>query len=71
MDRGDGSRGRSSRRITLPYYKMGRTLGIGSFGKVKLGVHTLTGVKVAIKILDRQTIDNCEAGKGTTRFDFA
>ena len=35
---------------------MGKTLGIGSFGKVKLAEHALTGHKVAIKILNRKKI---------------
>ncbi|XP_073132041.1 SNF1-related protein kinase catalytic subunit alpha KIN10-like isoform X1 [Henckelia pumila] len=63
MDGGSsGRRGKSSRNV-LPRYKLGKTLGIGAFGKVKLAVHSLTGLKVAIKILDRQSIDNSEAEK--------
>ncbi|KZV27376.1 hypothetical protein F511_02485 [Dorcoceras hygrometricum] len=63
MDGGSSGRcGRSSRNV-LPCYKLGRTLGIGAFGKVKLAVHTLTGLKVAIKILDRRSIDSSEAEK--------
>ncbi|KAJ3278136.1 hypothetical protein HK104_002612 [Borealophlyctis nickersoniae] len=34
-------------------YVFGRTLGEGTFGKVKLGVHKLTGQEVAIKIVDK------------------
>lgn len=34
-------------------YTIGKTLGEGSFGKVKAGVHNLTGVPVAIKIVDK------------------
>ncbi len=30
-------------------YALGRTLGKGAFGWVKLGVHDKTGVKVAVK----------------------
>lgn len=37
-------------------YEMGRTLGEGHFGKVKLARHTDTGRTFAIKILDRQRI---------------
>ncbi|XP_024524195.1 SNF1-related protein kinase catalytic subunit alpha KIN10 [Selaginella moellendorffii] len=37
-------------------YKMGKTLGIGSFGKVKVAEHIPTGHKVAIKILNRRKI---------------
>ncbi|XP_057786202.1 SNF1-related protein kinase catalytic subunit alpha KIN10-like [Salvia miltiorrhiza] len=51
------SRRRRSSHNEIPHYKIGKTLGIGAFGKVKLAVHTLTGIKVAIKILDRLTID--------------
>lgn len=37
-------------------YRIGKTLGIGSFGKVKIAEHILTGHKVAIKILNRKKI---------------
>lgn len=34
----------------------GKTLGEGTFGKVKVGNHTITGEKVAIKILEKVKI---------------
>lgn len=34
----------------------GKTLGEGTFGKVKGAVHTLTGEKVAVKILEKDRI---------------
>lgn len=37
-------------------YLLGKTLGEGTFGKVKLGTHILTGEKVAIKILEKSKI---------------
>jgi 5'-AMP-activated protein kinase catalytic alpha subunit len=37
-------------------YEMGRALGEGHFGKVKLARHADTGAAFAIKILDRQRI---------------
>ncbi|KAL5996466.1 SNF1-related protein kinase catalytic subunit alpha kin10 [Asimina triloba] len=46
--------------LFLPNYKLGKTLGIGSFGKVKIAEHALTGHKVAIKILNRRKIKNME-----------
>jgi 5'-AMP-activated protein kinase catalytic alpha subunit len=58
----DGSsyRGSSSVDIYLQNYKLGKTLGIGSFGKVKIAEHALTGHKVAIKILNRRKIKNMD-----------
>ncbi|KAJ8536282.1 hypothetical protein K7X08_034683 [Anisodus acutangulus] len=38
----------------LGNYRLGKTLGHGSFGKVKIAEHLLTGHKVAIKILNRR-----------------
>jgi 5'-AMP-activated protein kinase catalytic alpha subunit len=37
-------------------YEFIKTIGDGSFGKVKLGVHKLTGEQVAIKILWKERI---------------
>ncbi|EAS02325.3 Serine/Threonine kinase domain protein (macronuclear) [Tetrahymena thermophila SB210] len=37
-------------------YILNKTIGRGTFGKVKLGVHTLTNEKVAIKILEKRMI---------------
>ena len=39
-------------------YKIEKTLGQGTFGKVKQGYHIFTGQKVAIKILDKWKIDD-------------
>lgn len=33
-----------------------RTLGEGSFGKVKLAIHEVTGEKVALKIINRRKL---------------
>ncbi|KAK6927298.1 Protein kinase domain [Dillenia turbinata] len=56
----DGSTSRSNVELYLPNYKMGKTLGIGSFGKVKIAEHALTGHKVAIKILNRRKVKNMD-----------
>lgn len=42
--------------VRIGNYRLGKTLGIGSFGKVKLAEHEPTGKKVAVKILNRQKI---------------
>ena len=55
---GDSGRERSGSLSSAPqvkigHYILGETLGIGTFGKVKVGFHQLTGHKVAVKILNR------------------
>jgi 5'-AMP-activated protein kinase catalytic alpha subunit len=37
-------------------YELGKTLGEGTFGKVKKGVHIETKAEVAIKVLDKEKI---------------
>jgi hypothetical protein len=37
-------------------YKIGKDLGKGTFGKVKVGTHTVNGEKVAIKVLEKDKI---------------
>jgi 5'-AMP-activated protein kinase catalytic alpha subunit len=37
-------------------FYIGRSLGQGTFGKVRLGTHLITGEKVAIKILEKDKI---------------
>ncbi|KAF2072549.1 hypothetical protein CYY_006124 [Polysphondylium violaceum] len=44
--------------LLIGNYRLDKTLGIGSFGKVKLAEHVKTGTKVAIKILNRTKIKN-------------
>ncbi|KAK4534052.1 hypothetical protein CDCA_CDCA01G0077 [Cyanidium caldarium] len=39
-------------------YSLGRTLGTGSTGKVKLGMHTETGQPVAIKVVRKAFLEN-------------
>lgn len=40
----------------LGQYKVVKTLGEGSFGKVKLAIHEVTGEKVALKIINRRKL---------------
>jgi len=51
VERGGGAQKRS-----IDHYVLGKTLGIGSFGKVKLAVHKETGIKVAIKVLNKKKV---------------
>lgn len=42
--------------IAFDSFLVGRSLGSGTFGKVRIGTHTITGEKVAIKILEKDRI---------------
>ena len=41
---------------TIGHYILSKTIGEGTFGKVKLGQHTLTNERVAVKILEKERI---------------
>ena len=41
---------------TIGSYVLGKAIGKGTFGKVKLAIHQVTGEKVAIKILEKMRI---------------
>ena len=41
---------------SIGHYFLGKTIGEGTFGKVKLGTHSLTGEKVAVKVLEKERI---------------
>lgn len=45
-----------NRPKNIGHYVLGKTLGEGTFGKVKLGVHIFTAEKVAVKILEKDKI---------------
>ncbi|XBI32550.1 hypothetical protein VPH35_055988 [Triticum aestivum] len=53
----DGNTSGGGHSEALKNYNLGRTLGIASFGKVKLAEHKLTGHKVAIQILNRRQME--------------
>lgn len=53
--------------IRIGSYRLGKTLGKGSFGKVKLAEHELTGHKVAVKILNRQKIKSSQMDRKIRR----
>ena len=44
------------KRKIIGHYLIEKSIGEGTFGKVKLGTHTLTGEKVGIKILEKDRI---------------
>lgn len=46
----------SAARGRLGQYHVVKTLGEGSFGKVKLAVHQVSGQKVALKIINRRKL---------------
>ena len=49
------------------YFVIGRSLGQGTFGKVRLGTHLITGEKVAIKILEKDKIKDQSDVERVTR----
>jgi 5'-AMP-activated protein kinase catalytic alpha subunit len=44
--------------MNVGQYVLSKTIGKGTFGKVKLGVHNLTNEKVAVKILEKDKIQD-------------
>jgi 5'-AMP-activated protein kinase, catalytic alpha subunit len=46
----------SHKNKSIGPYNLGKTIGQGTFGKVKLGTHQLTDEKVAVKILEKDRI---------------
>ncbi|RHZ87761.1 hypothetical protein Glove_30g30 [Diversispora epigaea] len=50
----------ASNKIKIGQYNVLQTLGVGSFGKVKLAVHSVTGHKVAMKFINRKKISNMD-----------
>ncbi|MQI27677.1 hypothetical protein EI009_25580, partial [Escherichia coli] len=47
-------------QIKIGHYILKETLGVGTFGKVKVGIHETTQYKVAVKILNRQKIKSLD-----------
>lgn len=50
------SHGQTRMKTRLGQYDIVKTLGEGSFGKVKLAIHKVSGQKVALKIISRQKL---------------
>lgn len=48
--------GKNEKAKNIGNYTVGKEIGQGTFGKVKLGVHNLTSEKVAIKVLEKAKI---------------
>lgn len=53
--------------LSKRWVRLGRTLGEGSFGKVRLARHRLTQEYVAIKIMNKERILECEEIRRVTR----
>ena len=52
---------------TVGKYQVGKTLGEGTFGKVKFALNTETNGSVAIKVLDKERIQQQEMGAQVRR----
>lgn len=57
---GAGAGAAKGHPVRIGQYHLLQTLGTGSFGKVKLAVHSVTGHKVAMKIINRKKIINMD-----------
>lgn len=51
----------------IGHYVLHQTLGTGSFGKVKLATHALTGHRVAVKIINKRKISSLDIGSRIKR----
>lgn len=49
----DNGKEKNGGKILIGQYTVGKTIGEGTFGKVKLAVHSSSGQKVAVKILEK------------------
>ncbi|CAG9104145.1 unnamed protein product [Plutella xylostella] len=59
-EKASGASGTNQPIVKIGHYTLGATLGVGTFGKVKIGEHQLTKHKVAVKILNRQKIKSLD-----------
>ena len=57
------SKSKTYPNTTLSFYKYGRLIGQGAFGKVNLGLNILTGRIVAIKSFNKQTLNKNNENK--------
>ncbi|KAL9585869.1 MAG: hypothetical protein Q9212_001271 [Teloschistes hypoglaucus] len=68
-----GGAGVAKRRTTIPaqtgQYTLGKTIGAGSMGKVKLAKNLETGEQVAVKIVPRQSTDEHHSNRDRERAD--
>ncbi|KAH9268891.1 hypothetical protein BASA84_000011 [Batrachochytrium salamandrivorans] len=52
-----------SKNSSIGYYDLEKNIGEGNFAKVRLATHTLTGQKVAVKIIDKNKLDKSTSKK--------
>ncbi|PRQ48236.1 putative protein kinase CAMK-CAMKL-CHK1 family [Rosa chinensis] len=62
-----GNRDYSKKRIQVGKYELGKTLGEGSFGKVKFATNVESGQPFAVKILERKRIIDLNMANKITR----
>lgn len=50
----------AGQQMKIGHYMLGETIGMGTFGKVKIASHMVTNHRVAVKIMNRQKIKNLD-----------
>jgi len=55
-DKAKENKSDANKSNAVGHYILGKVLGEGTFGKVKLGTHILSGEKVAVKVLEKSKI---------------
>jgi MAP/microtubule affinity-regulating kinase len=53
----------STARKIIGHYELDKSIGQGNYAKVRLATHTLTGEKVAVKIIDKTKLDKATSKK--------
>jgi len=54
-------------KVLIGQYSVGKTIGEGTFGKVKLAIHLSSGQKVAVKILEKSRFKEQADGRRVNR----
>lgn len=66
-NRTDTGKEKTDNKVLIGQYAVGKTIGEGTFGKVKLATHSSSSQKVAVKILEKSRIKEQADGRRVNR----